>query len=226
VNSALRARRRILALFPPSAAVLLLLGEALTPKGLDHPISMSRAAKELPIAEAHLNQLYLSNLLVIFGLGALGVSFAAIAVLVRDRGSTIATVAAVLGGLAGFCGGLANVLVGYDLAAAAIAHTTPGAAERILVSANRGWAFDVVFVGYVGGLAVATVLTTVSLLRSRAVPRWLPVLFVVGVVLAALAPAGVVSIPLQLPITVALIALAIRIWGTTTLPDGLPQTSS
>ena len=122
MNSALTARTPILALFPPLAAILLLVGEALTPKGLDHPISMSRAAKELPIAEAHLNQLYLSNLLVIFGLGALGVSFAAIAVLVRERGSTIATVAAVVGGLAGFCGGLANVLVGYDLAAAATAH--------------------------------------------------------------------------------------------------------
>ncbi len=56
---------------------------------------------------------------------ALGVAFAAIAMLVREPGSTIATVAAVVGGLAGFCGGLANVLVGYDLAAAATAHTSP-----------------------------------------------------------------------------------------------------
>ena len=52
MNGALATRTRILALFPPLAAVLLLVGEALTPTGLDHPISMSRAAKELPIAEA------------------------------------------------------------------------------------------------------------------------------------------------------------------------------
>jgi len=218
-------RTRILALFPPLAAVLLLVGEALTPKGLDHPISMARVVKELPIAVAHSDRLYLSNLLVIFGLGALGVSFAAFAVLVRERGSTIATVAAVVGGLAGFCGGLANVLVGYDLAAAATAHTNPSPAEQILVSANRGRAFDVVFVGYLGGLVVATILTTVALWRSRAVPRWLPVLFVLGMVLGALAPAGIVSIPLQLPITVALTALAIRIWRTTTPPGGQTQTS-
>ena len=133
--------------------------------------------------------------------------------------------AAVVGGLAGFGGGLANVLVGYDLAAAATAHTTRSAAEQVLVSANRGWAFHVVFVGYLGGLVVATVLTTVALWRSRAVPRWLPVLFVVGVALGALAPAGIVSIPLQVPITVALTALAIRIWRTTTPPNGLPQTT-
>jgi hypothetical protein len=226
VTSARMTRTRILALFPPLAAVLLLIGEALTPKGLDHPVSMSRAAKELPIAEAHLDRLYLSNLLVIFGVGALGVSFAAIAVLIRERGSTIATLAAVVGGLAGFCGGLANVLIGYDLAAAATAHTTAAAAERILAAANRGWAFDVVFVGYLGGLVVATVLTTVALWRSRSVPRWLPVLFVVGVALGALAPAGIVSIPLQLPITVALIALAVRIWRTTAPLDDLPPTSN
>jgi hypothetical protein len=226
MNSALTARRRILALFPALAAVLLVVGEALTPKGLDHPISMARAVKEMPIADAHSDRLYLSNLLVIFGLGALGVSFAAIAMLVRERGARIATLAAVVGGLAGFCGALANILVGYDLAAAATAHTAPGGAEQVLVSANRGWAFDVIFAGYLGGLVIATVLTTFSLWRSRAVPRWLPVLFVLGVVLAALAPAGVVSIPLQLPITVALITLAIRIWRTTTPPDGVPQMSS
>ena len=86
MNGARTTRTRILALFPTLAAALLLIGEALTPRGLDHPLSMSRAAKELPIAEAHLDRLYLSNLLVIFGLGALGVSFAAIAVLMRERG--------------------------------------------------------------------------------------------------------------------------------------------
>ena len=225
MNSALTTRTRILALFPPLAAVLLLVGEALTPKGLDHPISTARAVKELPIALAHSDRLYFSNLLVIFGLGALGVSFAAIAVLVRERGSTLATVAAVVGGLAGFCGGLANVLVGYDLAAAATAHTTPGAAEQVLVTANRGWAFDVIFVGYLGGLVVATVLTTVALWRSRAVPRWLPILFVLGVALGALAPAGIVSVPLQLPVTVALSVLAIRIWRTTTPPHRQPPAS-
>ena len=117
------------------------------------------------------------------------------------------------------------MLVGYDLAAAATAHTTASAAEQILVSANRGWAFDAVFVGYLGGLVIATVLTTVALWRRRAVPRWLPVLFVLGVVLGALAPAGIVSIPLQLPITAALTVLGIRIWRTTAPRDPEPQTS-
>jgi hypothetical protein len=63
VSGAGTTRTRVLALFPALSAGLLLLGEALTPKGLDHPLSLSRAAKELPIAEAHLDRLYLSNLL-------------------------------------------------------------------------------------------------------------------------------------------------------------------
>jgi hypothetical protein len=224
VNSALTVRTRILALFLPLAAALLVVGEALTPKGLDHPISMSRALNELPIAEANSGRLYLSNLLVIFGLGALGVAFVAMATLVRERSSSIATAAALAGGLAGFCGGLANVLVGYDLAAAAVARTTSGAAIQVLVSANRGWTFDVIFVCYLGGLVSATLLMAVAFWRSHVVPRWLTALFVLGVALGAAAPAGIASVPLQLPITVALIALSLRIWRTTT-PDGLPQTS-
>src|SRR5206468_5004204 len=78
--------RRILALFPPIAAALLVTGEALTPKGLDKPLtSMAAAAKALPIATAHSGQLYFSNLLVIFGLAALGVTFAAIGTLASAR---------------------------------------------------------------------------------------------------------------------------------------------
>ena len=138
MNSPLAIRTRIIALFPPLAAVLLLVGEALTPKGLDHPISMSRAAKELPIAEVHLKPAVSLQSACDLRVWALGVSFAAIAVLVRERGSIIATVAAVVGGLAGFCGGLANVLVGYDLAAAAKGHTAASAAEQILVSTRTG----------------------------------------------------------------------------------------
>jgi len=213
-NQAMRVRVRLLSLFLPLAAALLVVGEALTPKGLDHPISASRAIKELPIAEAHSGRLYASNLLVIVGLGALGVSFVAIATLVEERGSTIATIAALVGGLAGFCGALANVLVGYDLAAAAVAHTTHDAAIQVLVAANRGWTFDLVFVCYIGGLVFATLLTAVALWRSGAAPRWLTMLFVLGVALGAAAPAGIVSVPLQLPVSVALIALSIRIWNT------------
>ena len=65
----------------------------------------------------HTTQLYLSGSLTLLALGALAVSYAAIAALVRDRGSALATVAALIGGVGAFCGAIVNVLVGYNLAA-------------------------------------------------------------------------------------------------------------
>jgi hypothetical protein len=117
-------------------------------------------------------------------------------------------------------------LVGYDLAAAAVAHAKEETAIQVLVAANRGWIFDVVFACYLGGLVLATLLTAVALWRGRAAPRWLTVLFVLGVALGAAAPAGIVSVPLQLPIAVALAALSIRIWRTTTPPGRLNRATT
>ena len=227
VSSVVVARIRLLALSLPAAAVLLVVGQALLPSGLDHPITkLSTAIRELPIAAAHSERLFVANLLVIFGLGALGLSFAAIATLVRERGATLATIAAVIGGLACFCGVLVNTFIGYDLAAAARAHVARASAEQVLLAANRGWAFDLLLAAYLGGLVAATLAIAVSLWRSRAVPRWLPVLFVIGTALGAAAPAGVVSIPLQLPIAAALVVLALRIWRTAGQPGGWAATAS
>jgi hypothetical protein len=127
LDSAGRARQRVLALFLPAAAALYISAEALNPHGTDQPISTRAVAlKELPIAVHHPSQLYVSGSLTLLALGALAVSYAAIATLVRNRGSAVATVAALTGGIGAFCGALVNVLVGYNLAAAATAHMSPG----------------------------------------------------------------------------------------------------
>jgi len=84
------------------------------------------ALKVLPIAARHPAQLYVAGSLALLGLGGLAVSYAAIAALVRNRGSALATVAALIGGLGAFCGAITNVLVYPNLAAAATAHLTPG----------------------------------------------------------------------------------------------------
>lgn len=208
-----QTRRRVLALALPLSAGLLMFGAALTPKGLDKPISsLSTALKELPIAAAQPNRLYASNLLVLLGLGALCVAFSSIATLVRHRGSVFATTAAVIGGFAGFCGLIVNVLIGYNLAAAATSHTTQYAAAQVLVSANTSPLSGVLFVGYIGGLLAATVLAALALWRSRSVPRWLPILFASGLVLGALAPPGIAAIPLTVPFAAAMVILATRIW--------------
>ena len=116
--------------------------------------------------------------LSLLALGALAVSYAAIASLVRGRGSMVATVAALLGGLGAFCGALVNVLVGVNLAAAATAHVSHEAAARFLVTSfNSG--FEQVFSSlYFIGIVAAPLLMGFALWRSRSVPRWLAVLFV------------------------------------------------
>jgi len=86
------------------------------------------ALKVLPIAARPPAQLYVAGSLALLGLGGLAVSYAAIAALVRNRGSALATVAALIGGLGAFCGAITNVLAYPNLAAAAAAtaHLTPG----------------------------------------------------------------------------------------------------
>jgi hypothetical protein len=121
-------------------------------------------------------------------------------------------VAAVVGGFAAFCGALANMLVGFNLAAAATAHTSPPAAAQVLLSADTSTACALLLVCYLGGGLVAIGLTTSVLWRSALVPRWLPVLFGVGLIVAAASQPGFVAIPMQLPFAAAMVLLARRIW--------------
>jgi hypothetical protein len=206
-------RRQLIAVVPVMAATLLVAGGGLTPHGLDKPLTnIGTAMRALPIAAAHSGQLYFSNLLVIFGLGALGVSFCAISTVPRGRGSTIATVGGAVGLLGAFCGAIINVLVGYNLAAAASARVSSGAAARILVETNTSLVAGILFVGYLGGLALATLLMGLGLWRSEQVPRWLSVLFVVGVLTGAASPPGGIGVVLSLPFVLAMVLLARVLW--------------
>ena len=215
MDNTARMRQRMLALFLPLAAVLYVSAEALDPKGTDKVVSTTAdALKELPIAAAHPVQLYISGSLSLLALGALAVSFGAIATLVRGRGSTIATVAVLFGALGAFCGALVNVLVGVNVAAAATAHMTADAAARFLVTSfNSG--FEQVFSGlYFVGIFAAPILMGIALWRSRSVPRWLAVLFAIGLELAQqVSSAGpVLVMVLMLPFVVAMFLLVARTW--------------
>ena len=221
MDHAARIRQRVLAVFLPLAAVLYVSTEALDPKGTDQILSTrADALKELPIAAMHPAQLYVSGSLSLLALGALAVSYAAIATLVRGRGSVVATVAALLGGLGAFCGALVNVLVGVNVAAAATAHVSQDAAARFLVTSfNSG--FEHVFSGvYFVGIFAAPVLMGFALWRGRSVPRWLAVLFVIGLEVAQQVPSAgpVLVVVLMLPFAVAMVLLAARAWQAAPQP--------
>jgi hypothetical protein len=209
---------------PTVAAVLLTLGGALTPTGLDKPLrTLDAALKELPIAAAHSGRLYVANGLVLCGLGALGLSFVVIATIVPDRGAGLAAAAARVGLIGTFCGVIVNVLVGFDLAAAATARTSPTAAARVLVSATTSTAGNVLIVCYLGGILTAFVAMGAALWRSGRRPRWLPILFVVGSVAAAAAPPGPVGVVMSAPFVVAMVLLSLRVRADALQPTHPPR---
>jgi hypothetical protein len=221
MDNAARTRRRVLALFLPVAAVLYIGGEAVSPKGTDQVVTTTAAAlKVLPIAAQHQAQLYLASALVLLGLGALAVSYGAIATLVRDRGSALATVAALLGGLGAFCGAIVNVVVYPSLAAAAAAPVSRGAAAQLLVTAFNSEFGHVFLYVYFVSEYLAPLLMAIALWRSGSVPRWLAALFFVGLEVAeGMASYGPIVIVYMLPFAAAMVLLAARIWSAAASPQ-------
>jgi hypothetical protein len=225
LDNAGRVRQRILAVFLPVTAVLYAAAVASNPKGTDQVISDTATAfKVLPIAASHPAQLYLSGSLTVLALGGLAVSYAAITLLVTGRGWVIATVAALLGGVGAFSGALLNVLVGVNLAAAASAHMTQQAAAVFLVTSFRSVPAQVATDVYFLGEFAAPVIMGVALWRSRSVPRWLAVLFVLGLGIAEGLPSwGPIALLPALPFAAAMVLLAARIWQAAALPASHDQ---
>ncbi len=224
MDNAARARRRVLALFLPIAAVLHISAEALSPKGTDQVATdTTTALKLLGIAAQHPTKVYAAGTCAVLGLGALAVSYAAIVTLARGRSSALATIAALIGSIGAFCGAITNVLVFPNLAAAT-AHTTPAAAAQFLVTTfNSGFGQGFSYAYFIG-IYVAPLLMGIALWRSRAVPRWLAVLFFAGLEVAQQQiSAGPVAILYMLPFAAAMILLAARIWLAAALPAGQPH---
>ena len=219
-NRAARARLRLLAAFLPVTAALYVGAEALDPRGTDQVVTTTAVAMRLlPIAAAHSSQLYLSGSLSVLALGGLAVSYVAIATLVTGRGWVIATIAALLGGLGAFAGAVYNVMGGIGLAAAASAHTTQAAAAQVLVTSFGSRPAQVAEYVYFIGEYTAPVVMGYALWRSRAVPRWLAVLFTAGLELAEQMGAIGPKVALfMLPFAVAMILLAARIWQAAARP--------
>jgi hypothetical protein len=218
VNNVTRIRMRVLALFLPIAAVLYIGGEAVSPRGTDTVLdTMATALRVVPVARQHPAQLYLASSLVLFGLGALAVSYGAIALLVRERGATLATIAALAGGLGAFCGAIANVFAYPVLAATASAPVSAGSAAKVLVTAANS-RFVETFEGlYFATEFLAPLLMGIALWRSRAVPRWLAVLFFAGLEVAEqMGSYG--PIVVLLPFAAAMVLLAVRIWRGAAVP--------
>lgn len=227
MNNALRTRQQLFALALPLAAALYIGAEGLDPKGTDQIVTTTAIARKvLPIAARHSSQLYASGALSVLALGAVAISYGAIAMLVRRRGSTAATIAALIGGIGAFCGAIVNVFVGLNLAAAASAQLNHGVAAQFLITnfnSGPGKAFTDI---YAFGEIVAPIIMGIALWRSRSVPRWLAVLFAVGFELAAqTGSVGMARVLLQMALfALAMVLLAVRIWRSA--PVVAPEASA
>jgi hypothetical protein len=216
-----RLRRRLLALCLPITALLYMSAEALNPKGTDRVMtSTSVALKVLPIAAKHSRQLFLSGSLTEIALAGIAISYFAIATLVRKRSSLLAIGAAILGAVGAFCGIVANVLGGINLATASTAHLAKLQAARFLVASFNSGAGKAFFDVYAFSELLVPILMAVALWRSRLVPRWLSVLFLVGFELAEqTASVGVDRVvALMALFVVSMFLLAVRVWRSATSP--------
>jgi hypothetical protein len=215
MNNVLLIRQRMLAVALPLTAALYIAAEGVDPKGADQVITtMAVAFRVLPIAAAHSTQLYISGSLSELALGAVVVSYAVIAMLVRERGSMAATMAALIGGIGAFCGAVVNVFVGINVAAAATAHVTRDAAARIVVANFNSPAGKAFTDAYVFGEVFAPIIMGVALWRSRRVPHWSAVLFAAGFELAEqTASVGIARVVVQMtPFAIAMVLLSVLIW--------------
>jgi hypothetical protein len=189
-----------------------MMAQLVTPSGLDKPIrSLTTARSELLVAGRHTSQLYLATCLILLGLGALAAAFSAIGTLCRRKGRTPAMVAAVVAAVACVCGIAVNSLVSLNLAGVSREGPAPASVAPLLVSENAGPVSTAILVGYVGGLASASVLMAVGLWRAG-VGRWIALLFPVSLVLGSLSPPGPIGVLLSIPVAIVMVLLGRRLW--------------
>jgi len=105
MDNAVRTRQRFLAVCLPVTAARYIAAEGSDPKGTNQIITTTATAR-------HSIQLYVSGSLSELSLGAVVISYVAISILVRERGATGATVAALTGGVGALCGAIVNVFAG------------------------------------------------------------------------------------------------------------------
>ena len=102
---------------------------------------------------------------------------------------------------------------------------TQEAAARFLVTTFNSGAEQAFSGVYFLGIFVAPVLMGFALWRSGSVPRWLAVLFVIGLEVAQQqSSSGVFAVVFMLPFGIAMVLLAARMWQAAALPaGGIPE---
>jgi hypothetical protein len=190
-----------------ASAVTVVVGHA-----LNVPAALP-ASDFLDAVHAHPSAFLIGGLLQAAAAFLLIPSAIGIAALVPARGSVWATVGIVLTGIGAAATGAGLVMITTMMSMLADAD-----------SALAGRVYDLAGSSSIGGLPfllapamlVGLLLLGIALLRAGTVHRAIPIVLIVGAVVAGLAPGGGLAGAVgHLPLAAALAALAVRLWGTT-----------
>lgn len=188
-----------------AGALLFLVGEAAL------PVLPGTIEAAFPLMAADREQLLASRLLSSAGcflLVVAGIGFATL--LARRVASRTVLVGGTLLAVGAFFNAVAQAVQGYATYAATGSGVEAGSGREIVETITAGpAAFPLSFVS-VPVFALGCLVVAVGLFVSRSVPVWLPLLLLVGTVMAgALAGRGPIVALSQAPVTIALIALAV-----------------
>jgi hypothetical protein len=209
-----RVRRRLLAVSMFTAAVTVLVGHALNVQATLPTGSFLDRIQESPSAflVGGLLQAAAAFLLIPSAIGILA--------LAPSRGSVWATVGAALTGLGAAATGAGLVMITTMMGM--LARTDRGLAGRVYELAGSSSIGGLPFL-LAPAMLVGLLLFGIALLLAGTVHPAIPVLLMVGAVLAGLAPGGgPVGALGHVPLAVALSALAVRIWPRTPSQEPVP----
>jgi hypothetical protein len=189
MNQVLRTRRRLLAVTPVAAAVLLAIGNATLPKhSFVFTGTTEHALGALTATAAAPDRVRIAGLVLIAGYACLGAAFCALASMVRGRGGLAATAAAGFGVIGSVGAVMVTCWIALSVFAANGADITTDAKAGYLVSLVKTSGLgNAAGLPFLGGLFAGGVLMGVALFRSKAVPAWLAVLVPITLLPATLA---------------------------------------
>lgn len=164
-------RRRLLALAGPLAGAALAAGSLIGPRAADTVSSdKHETAKILAAAAGQRTAVTWAGLLLMVGLLLLIPFFAGVTATIRDRGARLATIGATLAMIGAGFGALSQwfFFSEYQLTAPGV----PAGPAAAALASLPGFAAALLFLGFMGGLAIGWLLLCIAAWRSRLFSWW------------------------------------------------------
>lgn len=185
--------------------ILFLIGQALLPS-LPNDL-----AKAFPLFIEHRDQLMAARLLTAAGAFLLAPAALVYASAAGRPATKTVLVGSTMFAIGTFFNALSQAVAGYATYAATDSSVDQDAGMAVFDQLGRGLVGLPIGFWSIPMFAIGAIVMAIGLLRTRRTPIWMPVLLIIGPVLAgATAGLGPIVALTQLPVTVALIALSLH----------------